>query len=109
MNAAQQALAELGFTQAWGADADHLKTPADVRAPAEVGFCFFTIDPSEYVSNEADRMPLKELEQAVVRLESDQIFAERGWRDYYLSQTFEVSSGLTLRFTTETLYRAAVK
>src|SRR6267378_4302881 len=40
MNAAQEALGQLGYTQAWGADADHLKTPADVRATAEVGFCF---------------------------------------------------------------------
>jgi len=109
MNAAQQALTGLGYTQAWGADADHLKTPEDVRSTAEVGFCFFTIDPSEHVNNQADRMPLKELEEAVARLEADQIFGEREWRDYYLNQRFEVSSGLMLRFTTETLYRAAVK
>src|SRR2546423_13427041 len=29
-----------------GADADHLKTPEDIVRTAEVGFCFFTLDPS---------------------------------------------------------------
>src|SRR5690349_11319400 len=43
MAAAQQALAKLDYAEEWGADADHLKTPEDVRATAEVGFCFFTI------------------------------------------------------------------
>src|SRR5258706_9547234 len=34
-----------GWTGPIGADADHLKTPADVDATTAVGFTFFTIDP----------------------------------------------------------------
>jgi len=109
MEAAQKALAALNYTEPWGADADHLKTPEDVRRTTEAGFCFFTIDPSEYVSNYADRMTPSELEAAVLQLEKDHIFADRSWRDDYLNRKFEISSGLTLQFTKEHLSRAAVK
>ena len=37
-----------------GADADHLKTPADVDSCVAAGFSFFTIDPSEHVDSAAD-------------------------------------------------------
>ena len=37
-----------------GADADHLKTPADVDRTAAAGFTFFTIDPSDHVDAQAD-------------------------------------------------------
>lgn len=49
MAAAVGALAARGFAGVWGADADHLKTPEHVERTAAAGFCFFTIDPSEYV------------------------------------------------------------
>lgn len=109
MQAAQNALAILNYDQPWGADADHLKTPDDARRTAQAGFCFFTIDPSEYVSNRADHMPVPELEAAVAQLEAGKVFGDRSWRDSYLNQTFEVSNRLTVRFTQEKLYRAAVK
>src|SRR5688500_2151626 len=38
-----------GESEPQGADADHLKTPQDVDRTAAAGFCFFTIDPSDYV------------------------------------------------------------
>jgi tagaturonate epimerase len=53
MDAAVRALSELGYTGAWGADADHLKLPEHVERTAAAGFCFFTIDPSEYVGQGA--------------------------------------------------------
>ena len=49
IQAATTALRELGYKAAWGADADHLKLPEHVDRTATAGFCFFTIDPSEYV------------------------------------------------------------
>jgi hypothetical protein len=45
---------EAGWTDGYGADADHLKTPADVEACAAAGFTFYTIDPGEHVDNGAD-------------------------------------------------------
>jgi len=37
-----------------GADADHLKTSADVDVTSAAGFTFYTIDPSDYVDRHAD-------------------------------------------------------
>ena len=42
------------WTAPSGADADHLKTPADVDITSAVGFTFFTIDPSDHVDGNAD-------------------------------------------------------
>ncbi len=108
MQAAQAAVDQLGFSQPWGADADHLKTPEDVQITAEAGFCFFTIDPSEYVDNGADGMTQAELELRVDRLESEGVFALKDWKSFYLSQAFDLGVA-TLTFDPETLSRAAVK
>ncbi len=45
---------EAGWTDGYGADADHLKATADATACAAAGFTFFTIDPGEHVDNGAD-------------------------------------------------------
>jgi hypothetical protein len=45
---------EAGWTDGQGADADHLKTAADITACAAAGFTMFTIDPGEYVDSRAD-------------------------------------------------------
>ncbi len=109
MLAAQKHLDAVGYSKPWGADADHLKTPEDVRRTAAAGFCFFTIDPSEHVSNRADSMSFAELQASVAELEAAKIFGERSWRDFYLNQKFEVSAQQTFQFTKERLFRAAVK
>ena len=49
MTAAAQTLKDARYTDVWGSDADHLKTPADADVPAAVGFTFYTIDPSDHV------------------------------------------------------------
>ncbi len=45
---------EAGWSEGYGADADHLKTTADVTTCAAAGFTFFTVDPGEHVHNGAD-------------------------------------------------------
>jgi len=54
-----------GWRDGMGADADHLKTPADIDACAAAGFTFFTIDPGEHVNNGADTAGLAALRDAV--------------------------------------------
>src|SRR4051794_7241794 len=54
MNDALARLRRAGWDGPTGADADPLKTPADVDATAAVGFTFFTIDPSGHVDQKAD-------------------------------------------------------
>jgi hypothetical protein len=108
MAAAQQALASENFREPWGADADHLKTEADVERTADAGFCFFTIDPSAYVVNEADRMSEAHLSGAVNGMVNDKILPDANWTASYLDKKFPIASG-ELSFTRETLFRAAVK
>jgi len=108
LGAAQQALNRLGYTQPWGADADHHKTVADVERSAAAGFTFFTIDPSAFVNNNADRMSAAELAAEISRMEADGVFP-KDWSKDYLGQRFEVADWLKLEFTPELLSRAAVK
>ena len=110
MSAAKAALAAEDYTAAWGADADHLKTPEDVRRTAAAGFCFFTIDPSAHVNNDADRMGPTELKAAVDAMVADKTFDGPGWEGEYLSRSYEVDAGEPpLRFLSNPLRRAAVK
>lgn len=54
-----------GWREGFGADADHLKTTADIDVCAAAGYTFFTIDPGEYVDNAANTASLPELEAKV--------------------------------------------
>lgn len=108
MSAAQKHLQRLGWTQPWGADADHHKTPDDVKRSAAAGFTFFTIDPSAFVVNDADRMSETQLEAEVQRQYDEQVWDSVAWQEPYLSQVFDIGP-LSLRFTREQLWRAAVK
>ena len=68
MDAATWAVLEEGWTEAWGADADHLKTQADVELMAAAGFTMFTIDPGDHVVDAADKMSTIELQDAAADL-----------------------------------------
>ena len=88
VQAATKALGELGYTGAWGADADHLKLPEHVDRTAAAGFCFFTIDPSMHVGKGS----------LTPELES-----------FYLNRKFEVPGLGLLQFDRPTLQIAATK
>ena len=80
----QEALAgavSAGWTGITGADADHLKTPADVDVTSAAGFTFFTIDPSGAVDQRADSYDENELHErfAAVRETAP-------WFDQYLGR-----------------------
>ncbi len=57
-----------GWRGSVGADADHLKTTADIDTTVAAGFTFFTIDPGEYVDNEADAAPIDVVRRKVEQL-----------------------------------------
>src|SRR5207248_4601593 len=65
MGDALRGAAESGYTAIQGADADHLKTPADVDRTAAAGFVFFTIDPSDHVDGNADSYSADELDRRI--------------------------------------------
>lgn len=45
-----------GYTDGFGADADHLKTKADIDVCVGAGYTMYTIDPSDHVDDEADHL-----------------------------------------------------
>jgi tagaturonate epimerase len=108
MLAAQKHLTRIGWKQPWGADADHHKTPEDVKRSAAAGFTFFTIDPSAFVGNDADRMSESELSASVQQQYNDGVWDSAAWEQLYLNKSFEIGS-MSLRFTREQLQRAAAK
>lgn len=105
MNAARSALAAENYGEIWGADADHLKTPADVELTANAGFCFFTIDPSAHVNNGADAMSESELEANAAQLVAEGLFAP-DWMESF--EDLETDA-FAMSFEREGLLRAVAK
>ena len=57
-----------GWREGYGADADHLKTPADVDRCAPHGYTLYTIDPGDHVDSGADAADGHGLEGALAAL-----------------------------------------
>jgi len=101
------------FAEGWcdgtGADADHLKTTADIDACLAVGFSMFTIDPGEHVDSAADTADAATLRARAAALPwADLADSEDAMRRRYLGQSVVVEH-LTIAFDEATLLRAAVK
>ena len=93
-----------GWREGVGADADHLKTPADIDVCLAAGFTFFTIDPGAQVDLRAEAASLGELRELVERLPVE-IRPERQW---VVRKNFDIE-GLEIYFDELTLAKAAVK
>lgn len=93
-----------GWTGRIGADADHLKSPADVDATAAVGFTFFTIDPSGHVDQRADDYSEGELRE---KFSTAQTHAP--WYSSTLGQSIKLPSGTHIELDEAACMRAAVK
>ena len=100
---------EAGWTAGAGADADHLKVPADIDPCAAAGFSFFTIDPGAHVDDRADRATPAELQTAYDALpwalfEDD----AASLRARLAGRTFDIE-GHRLHIDERSLLKAAVK
>lgn len=104
MNDAMQAARGAGWTGRIGADADHLKTFRDVDITAEVGFTFFTIDPSEYVDQRAD-----DYDASTLREKFETARTNAKWYEGYLGRSIDLSSGTQVVLDEQACMRAAVK
>lgn len=104
MDDAMTGALDSAWTGLIGADADHLKTPADVDVTAAAGFTFFTIDPSDHVDQKADNYGEAELREQFAR--SSQ---QADWYNEYLGQTVTLENGTQIEFTEQACMRAAVK
>jgi hypothetical protein len=98
-----------GWRAPWGADADHLKTTADVDLCVAAGYTFYTIDPGEHVDNEAHTASLDTLRDKVHSLPWAALDDTPGaLHERYLGRRFEVED-LSLAFDETSLARAAAK
>lgn len=104
MDDALRGARESGWDRPIGADADHLKTPGDVDCTAEVGFTFFTIDPSDDVDQHAD-----DYDEATLREKFTAARELAPWYDGYLGKQISLASGASLQLDEEACMRAAVK
>jgi len=68
LDAAAQGVWEAGWTERYGADADHLRTVEEVEAALAAGFTMFTLDPSSHVDLDAPGASGAELERRVREL-----------------------------------------
>lgn len=103
LHAAREALTVAGYSGIWGADADHLKTAADVDLTAAAGFVFFTIDPSDHVDPTADT-----LDAAALGAKLREVRESALWVDAYVGRRVSLG-GTTIEFDQPTVARAAVK
>lgn len=93
-----------GWTGITGADADHLKTKADVDVTSAAGFTFFTIDPSDDVDEQADTY-----DEATLKAKFEAVKDQIGWYNDYLGKSITLSTGTTVSLDEEACMRCAVK
>ncbi|HEX6963155.1 MAG TPA: tagaturonate epimerase family protein [Lacipirellula sp.] len=103
MQAAVVSLEDAEFTDKWSADADHLKTPEDVRRAMEAGFVLFTLDPSDEVDQAADTY-----DADVIDAKFAEVKAVAPWVEQYRGKAIRLSD-VVIEFDELTLKRAAVK
>ena len=110
MDAAVWAVFQEGYTDGFGSDADHLKTPQDIDRMVTAGFTMFTFDPSEYVVNEADSLSVAALEERAKKIEwgdlgdSFDAFIAR-----YVDRSFDITEGFSIRVDRESVLRGLIK
>jgi hypothetical protein len=92
------------WTSKSGADADHLKSPADVDITATEGFTFYTIDPSDHVDGNAD-----DYDERTLREQFATIRAEVEWFDSYLNRKVSLANGRAFTIDEQAAMRCAVK
>ncbi len=101
------------FQEGWragvGADADHLKSTADIDLCAAAGFTFFTIDPGAHVDPAADTDDEADLRAKYASLPwPDLATTARDLRNAYVGKQIDVEDR-AYKVDDETLLRAAVK
>ena len=110
MDAATWAVFQEGYKDGFGADADHLKTTDDIDRMVKAGYLMFTVDPGDYVVNEADTLAVEDLTQRARALPWDLLddtfdnFIAR-----YAGIQFDVAADFSLKPDREEILRALVK
>jgi tagaturonate epimerase len=104
IDAAVKGMERSNWRAASGADADHLKTPADVDITVAAGFTFYTIDPSDYVDGSADDYSESTLRNRFVSARDN-----APWFELYLNRRISFASGRAFTIDEQAAMRCAVK
>ena len=98
-----------GWREPWGADADHLKTTADVDLCVAAGYTFFTVDPGDHVDNSAHTASVDVLRGKLSALPWCELYdSPESVRGRYLDRTFDVGN-VTVHLDEVALLRASCK
>jgi hypothetical protein len=97
-----------GWREGFGADADHLKTAADVDAHVAAGCTFFTFDPGEHVDDRAEAADASALRASLDGLPWDELEDSFGDLKRRYPERLEVE-GYGILLGEEPLARAAAK
>jgi tagaturonate epimerase len=98
-----------GWRDGFGADADHLKTADQADAFVAAGYTFYTIDPGEYVDNDAEKTSHPALEQKAAELPWDELESTPSDLERRLSEKPIALGEFSTRFTRAEILRAAAK
>ncbi len=109
MDEAMWGVFQEGWREGFGADADHLKTTADIDLCVAAGYTFFTIDPGEYVDNSANTAPVSELQQKVGALPWAALDSNPADLEQRLAEKSLDLGDFSLTISREELLRAAAK
>lgn len=95
MDDARRAVESAGWNDPWGADADHLKTMDDIPSFVKAGYTFFTVDPGEYVDDDASHDSLEVLRKKA--------------KDLYISPLFKKNLAYARRLNPDAIYILSAK
>jgi hypothetical protein len=104
IDAARSGMQESGWTGICGADADHLKTTADVDTTSAVGFTFYTIDPSDFVDGKAD-----DYDESQLRDHFASVSASTSWIQEYINRRVPLVGNRAFTIDESAAMRCAVK
>jgi len=100
---------QAGWRGMVGADADHLKTPADIDLCVAAGFSFYTFDPGAYVDSECDEAPAAVVQSKVEALPWQQLESvANDLRPRYVGRRVRLEH-LDMALDEQTIWRAAAK
>lgn len=104
---------QTGYREGYGADADHLKTVADVALTLDAGFTMYTVDPGDHVDDSADRLEIDDLAARIPTLPWNELHCTPDdCRRRYADKTVTVAGRrgtIQLRLTPHAFSRAVVK
>src|SRR5579859_5249075 len=99
---------QAGWYAPWGADADHMKTLADIEPFVAAGYTFYTIDPGDYVDDAAETDDDATLAAKVAALPWNDLQSSLQQATERYLKRFDLGD-LSLAFDEHTLHKAMAK